>query len=363
DHYVLGLVVRALNDLGYAPGSDSLPGLGEQIELEGAWGTVHLRRESDGVITLDCRGSLTRIVPLLDAVGPNDDHGMMGRRWAELKDAAHVPTVVVYLAAATSIRNNPDQELAEAMISAKDDAVAAGTLLSGVPVSPLETTSLERVARGVSLAVRIPPLMAYPPALTVSDSPMPLRIVAHLASADISQSNLSPLFDRVDNELRLRRPLTLSEQTKLDAVIAELAGGVRGSGWQRDFGDHISQLRASFEASLGPLLTCPVCSVPSEASQVQRAGDVFMIECLSCGSRWGHERCGSCQARIPIFEPDQGLLNPEITGPGWVERIFGQDALSSPCWARTSANRYICPECRVCPLATDPLGSTCTRCH
>ena len=366
DHYVLGLVVRALDDLGYGPESGSLPGLDEQVELTGSWGTVVLRREHDGIISLDCLGTQTRIVPLLDVVGPADDHSVMGQRWTELTVAVQVPTIVVYLAASTSIRTNPDQFLAEAMSSAKDDALGPGALLSGVPVSPLETTSLERVARGISLAVHVPPLMAYPATLTVGDDLMPSRIVSHLVSAEIGQSNLSPLFDRIGNELRLRRPLTIPEQTKLQATITELAGAVRGSGWQRDFGRHISHLNASFErasASLVPLLTCPVCAVPSDARHVQRAGDVFMIECLSCGSRWGHERCGECRARVPIIEPDQALLNPEITGPGWVERIFGRDALSSPCWARTSAKRYICPACRVCPLATDPLGSACTRCR
>lgn len=366
DHYVLGLVVRALTDLGYAPKADSLPALGGRLELEGTWGTTNLRRESDGVLTLDCRGSQTRFVPLLDVVGFDDDHVTMGHRWAELRDAVRIPTVIVYLAAASSIRHSPDQELAEAMLSAKDDALAAGTLLAGVPVSPLETTSLERIARGVSLAIHIPPLMTYPPTLTVGGTRMPLRIVENLASAEIGQSSLSPLFDRVGNALRLRRPLEPPEQAKLDHVIAGLADAVRGPGWQRDLGAPIAQLQASFESattSLAPLLTCPVCFVPNAARRVLRAGDVFMIECHSCGSRWGHERCGKCQARIPVIEPEQDVLNPEITGPGWVERIFGQDALTSPCWARTSANRYICPECRVCPLAADPLGSACKRCR
>lgn len=366
DHYVLGLVVRALSDLGYAPRLDSLPGLGERLELEGTWGTINLRRDLEGVLTLDSRRTQTRLVPLLDLVGPDDDQVTIGGRWAELQDVVRVPTVVVYLAASASIRNGLDQKLAEAMSSAKDDALVAGRLLSGVPVSPLETTSLERVARGISLAVHIPPLMAYPPTITVGEGPMPRRLVDHLASADIGQANLAPLFDHVGKELRLRRPCSLTEELKLQAVIAELADAVRGRGWQRDLGDHISQLKASFEkatTSLRPLLTCPVCSVPADTKQVLRAGDVFMIECSACASRWGHERCGNCQGRIPIIEPDGAVVNAEITGPGWVERIFGRDALASPCWARGVTNRYICPHCRTCPLAAQSTDTVCQRCH
>ncbi|MER6000869.1 hypothetical protein ABT120_20035 [Nonomuraea angiospora] len=366
DHYVLGLVARALGDLGYAPPSGTLPGLGEDVELEGTWGKARLTRGADGVLTVGSHGSTTRIVPLLDAVGPQDDHAAIGQRWSDLQNAADRPTVIVFLASASDVRNNPDQVVAGAMNSAKDDCLEPRTLLTGVPVSPLETTSLERVARGIALAVRIPPLMAYPPPLTLGEQSMPVRLVDHVESSGIGEPNLSPLFHRVGNELRLRRPLVTSEQTRLDGVVRDLTVAARGTGWQRDYGDHISQILKSFDlaaTSLLPLLTCPVCSVASEARRLQRVDDVFVIECHSCRARWGHERCGTCQARIPIIEPEQELLNPEISGPGWVERIFGQDALASPCWARTSGNRYICPECRVCPLATDPLGSACTRCH
>lgn len=365
DHYVLGLVVRALNDLGYTPPAGTLPRPGKAIELEGTWGTASLTREADGVLTIGCRGSVIRIVPLLDVIGPQDGHAAIKQRWSDLQDAVARPTIVVFLASSSAVRNNPDQTVARAMASAIDDSMEA-VLLTGVPVSPLETTSLERVARGVALAVLIPPLMAYPPPLTSGDQPMPRRMVDHLESAGIGEPNLSPLFHRTGTTLRLRRPLTTSERTRLDAVVRDLAVATRGTGWQRDFGDHISHVLKSFnvaESSLRPLFTCPVCSVVSETRQLRREGDLFMIECQSCKARWGHERCGSCQSRVPVIEPEQQLLNPEITGPGWVERIFGQDALSSPCWARTLASRYICPECRVCPLSIDTDGAACSRCR
>lgn len=363
DHYVLGLVVRALDDLGYKPTADRLPGPGESTTLVGSWGHADLHREQDGVLTLTCLESSTRIVPLCDVVGPNDDHETIGERWADLEAAARTRTVVVYLAGVASIRNMADRELAAAMTSAQDDALVSRGDLVGVPASPLETTSLERVARGVSSALRIPPLIAYPPEIVASSGPMPARIVAYVESAGINQHNLPPLFTRKGG-LRLRRPLTPTEQASLDAVIAELSAEVRGSGWQRDFGTYVSGLKRSFELaaeSVRPLLTCPLCSEQAEPRSVQREGDVFEITCLSCGTRWGHERCGRCRARIPIIESDDRVLNPEVAGPGWVERIYGYDALSSPCWGRTAVNRYICPECRVCPLANGDIG--CPRCH
>lgn len=366
DVYVLGLVVRALDSLGYKTTAGELPAPGGTVELSGLWGIVSLSRASDGVLTLRCRGSSTRFVPLLDMVAPDDDHELMSKRWTDLATEVDQATVIVYLAAATSIRDLPNLELAAAMCSAMDDSQTPGPHLTGVPVSPLEITSLERIARAVGLVVRIPVLAAYPPLLRLGSEPMPVRLVDHLEAAGIADPNLSPLLHRTGNELSLRRSLTLGERTRLDNVVRSLTDAVRGTGWQRDYGHHISKILDSFERAavlVDALLGCPVCSVRADTRRLQREGDIFTIECQSCGTRWGHERCGSCQHRIPIIEPAQELLNPEVKGPGWVERIFGQDALASQCWSRATANRYICPACRACPVAIEPAASACVRCR
>lgn len=367
DQYAFGLVVRALDGLGYEPTADVLPAPGGTVDLAGAWGTVTLGLASDGVLTLKCQESTTSFVPLIDMVGPDDDPAEIAERWSSLASEVDHATVVVYLAASPSIRSIPDLGLAAAMCSAADDSLTPEPHLTGVPVSPLEVTSLERIARAVGLATRVPMLAAYPPILELGAEPMPLRLVDHLESARIGESNLSPLLHRTGNKLALRRPLTAGERTRLNTVVKSLrAAASRGTGWQRDHGTHISQVLASFDRAtmlLAPVLSCPVCSVSADTRRLQRNGDIFTVECQSCGTRWGHERCGSCHSRIPVIEPEQELLNPDVEGPGWVERIFGQDALASPCWSRTAVKRYICPACRVCPLATEPAGSTCLRCH
>jgi hypothetical protein len=366
DHYVLGLVVLSLNNLGYAPTDQHLPPPGGQVDLDGTWGAATLHRRLDGVLELTSHGAMTRFVPLLDMVGPDDDPSTIARRWSELREAIDRNTVVVFLGAATPIRANPDAPLAAAMSSAMEDGLGPGCRLTGVPVSPLETTSLERVARGIALAVLTPALMSYPPTLLAGGSALPQRIIDYLLAANIGDKGVSALFHRSGKTLGLRRPFVGEERARFGRVVSDLTAAVRGAGWQRDFGEPISRLQSSFDDALtrlAPLLNCPVCWTAAAPRQLTRDGDVFLIECRSCGSRWGHERCGNCQARIPIIEPTQELLNPEITGPGWVERVFGQEALASPCWGRRAANRYICPECRVCPLTPESLGLACVRCH
>ena len=365
DLYVLGLFVRALKSLGYQPEFDVLPRLGGTVELSGVWGKLSLSRALDGVLTLESQGVSTRFVPLVDMVAADDDNSFIAQRWRELSKEINGATVIVYLGSASAIKALADCEVAAMMSSAMDDSLSVGLHLTGIPVSPLEITSLERIARAVGLAVHIPVLAKYPPILNLEDSRMPTRLIEALDSSRIAEGALSPLFHSEGNSLALRRPLTASERQNLATSVRSLSEAARGSGWQRDYGVEIPQIQGSFDRAtifLNAVLICPTCSYQARANDVKREHDIFTVKCLTCGTRWGHERCGNCQNRIPFIEPAEELLNPEIKGPGWVERIFGQDALASPCWSRTEANRYICPACKECPLQGNIPASTCGRC-
>ena len=366
DNYVLGLVVRALDDLGYVPDEDEIPVGHQPLMLHGKWGDVTFARTPDGVITLASRGISTRFIPLLDAVGPGDDHPKVADRWSSLVDVVKVPSVVVYLAASGAIRSLP-QHLAASMMSSGRDSASRGDLLAGVPVSPLETTSLERVARAVAIAVQAPALLDYPATVQLHGDRVPRRLIDHLIYLDPTQTGLSPLFHRAETDaITVRRPLTASERSKLEVVIRQLSDRTKSPGWERDLVGEINLLGGAIEDaadSLAGILTCPLCGATADPTRVGRDGDVFVITCRSCETRWGHERCGECGSRIPIIEPEREIRNPEVLGPGWVERIYGQDALSSPCWARSLPARYICQDCRSCSLSTTSAGAKCVRCH
>ena len=159
--------------------------------------------------------------------------------------------------------------------------------------------------------------------------------------------------------ITVRRPLTETERSRLEAEIQRLVGRTKAPGWERDLVAEIGSLGGAIDEAAhaaGMLLSCPLCGTAAGPRQVDRAGDVFMITCPSCEARWGLERCGGCGGRIPVVEPESVIRNPEVVGPGWVERIYGRDALASPCWARTVPYRYVCPECRSCALASSPEG-------
>ena len=366
DNYVLGLVVRALDDLRYVPDEDEIPVGNNPVELHGPWGDATITRTPAGVIVLASHGNSTRFIPLLDAVGPDDDRPTVSDRWASLVDAVKVPSIVVYLAASAVIRTLP-LDLATSMMSAGRDSAHRGDLLAGVPTSPLETTSLERVARAVAIALLAPALVDYPAAVQLHGDRVPRRLIDHLTSSDPTQSGHSSLFHRAETDtIAVRRPLTTSERSKLEVAIRLLADRAKSPGWQRDLIAEIDSLGGAIENaadSLAGLLICPICRTAADPRQVGRDGDVFVITCRSCEARWGLERCGGCGGRIPVIDPEREIINPEVIGPGWVERIYGRDTLASPCWARTVPHRYVCPECRSCALASSPEGTECIRCQ
>jgi hypothetical protein len=364
DNYVLSLIVRSLDDLGYAPSEDEVPPGNTPIALHGPWSDVTFARAPAGVMVLTSHGHSTRIIPLLHVVAPDDDPAVVANRWKSLTGAAQDPSVVVYLAASRAVRALPPS-LASPMMSAGPDVADRGTVLAGVPVSPLETTSLERVARAVAIAVQAPALMDYPIPVQLLGDRVPRRLIEHLTQLDLTPPGHSPLFHVADT-ITVRRPLTKTERSRLEAEIQRLVGRTKAPGWERDLVASIGLLGGAIDEAAhkaGMLLACPLCGMIVDPRQVERDGDVFMISCSSCSARWGLERCGGCAGRIPVVEPEGVIRNPEVVGPGWVERIYGRDALASPCWARTVPDRYVCPECQSCALASSTKGRGCIRCE
>lgn len=366
DRYVLELLVRAFTELSYSPDGNTIPTPGNPATLSGAWGTATIRRDDDGTLTVQSHGVTTRFVPMIDLVGPDDEAETVEARWQSVIGAVTKPTVIVHLSASETLRALPPR-LATQLMSAAQDDIGGRRDATAVHVSPMETTSLERVARAVATAVMMPALLSYPPSISLDGRAVPRRLTDRLMELGLSRPGMSPIFHRpTPDELHLRRPLIASESDQLAGLLRELSRKARAPGWERDVTDEIRRLPAGIdiaESAVRTFLSCPGCGSEASPEQLGREKDVFSITCRSCRTRWGHERCGVCQARAPIIEPEREPLNPEVHGPGWVERIFGNEALASPCWARTVGARYICTNCGTCPVRGSEAGIYCTRCH
>jgi hypothetical protein len=366
DRYVVALLVQALGYLDFIPEADNFTEGGDATAFRGPWTRATVTVQDDGVIVIESHGCRTRVVPLLDLVGPDDSDGTVGMRWVSAVSGMNDSTVVVYTAPSHRLRQLHDVRIAAKLTSSGPDGwiPSVGT---AVPVSPYETTSLERVARALALAIMLPALEDYPIPLALGERRIPRRLLDELANANLADSGLSPMFHRMSaDQLGIRRPLTRSETSRFTGFVRSLSERTRRPGWERDISADIALLESDMMAATSAvedLLTCPSCHRKADATRVARRGVVLSITCASCGMRWGHETCGNCQSRIPIIEPDREIVNPEVSGPGWVERVFGQEALSSPCWARTVPGRYVCPTCRVCSESNTPAGEDCIRCN
>jgi hypothetical protein len=363
DDFAFTLVLRALESWDYRPADDRLPTSSNAVALTGRWGVAELGRGNDGVLLLTSHGRRTRIVPVIDLLARADSADEVATRWSEVTAVADERTVVLHLTSRVTLRDLPGA-LAQPLSSAGRDELQAS--VTAVPVSPLEITSLERVARAVGDAVLTPALEAYPVTVTVGEEPLARRLVEYLDQAGVSRLS-SPLFWRDDHELRVRRPPDPSERGGLQAALDDLRGRTRGHGWERHVAGQIERLGDELDrafATAGQLLLCPGCGTAAVARNLEREGDLFTVSCSGCGTRWGHDRCGNraCRARIPVIEPGRAAPSPSVTGPGWVERVYGQEALASPCWARSAQIAYVCPSCRVCQSRSEAAASDCVRC-
>jgi len=371
DGYVLAFLVQALEGLGYRP-SDELTRIFEagtgETALLGPWGECSLHRDAIGVVTLSSRGIQTRFVPLLDLIAENDSPELVESRWASVVQAAAGPTVIVYLGSPDLLKYLP-LNLAATLSSAGKDLNTSPRDVQAIPISPWEIASLERVSRAVRIAIQTPVLQAYPPPIQSDSSRIPRRLFESLEAADIRQQGYGALFHKSSvDDLGLRRPFSESERSRLDGFLENLDKASHTMGWERDYKEHIPVLRDAILKAADraeELLTCPACGHKAGPREVTREDNVFLISCSisSCKTRWGHEKCGLCSGRICIIESEDKILNPEVSGPGWVERILGRDALASPCWARVAPLRYICTECRECNGARDEIAASCVRCQ
>jgi hypothetical protein len=365
DRYVAALLAQALSFLDFIPEADGFVE-GVPTAFHGPWTRATVTVDVDGVIVIESHGRRTRIVPMLDLFGPDDSAETVSTRWVSAASEVHEHTVVVYLASSHRLRQLPDVRISAQLTSAGPDG-SVPSVMTAVPVSPYETTSLERVGRALALAIMLPALEDYPTPLASSERRIPRRLLDELAKSDVADSGLSPIFHRSSvDQLAIRRPLTHSEAARLTGLVRSLSERARRPGWERDVSADIALLEGDVLAAssaVEDLLTCPSCHRATDSSRVARRGIVLSITCPSCGTRWGHETCGNCQSRIPVIEPERELVSPEVSGPGWVERVFGQEALASPCWARNVPGRYVCPACRICSESSTPAGKDCPRCN
>ncbi|GAB2931989.1 hypothetical protein GCM10027280_19620 [Micromonospora polyrhachis] len=356
ERYCVLLVLRACEYLRISVGAASSPARsGPPTPLHRDGATYELDWGADGVLVLGERGRpLVRFVALPHTItGP-------GAPVTDLLDdlvPTDPPTVVLYPGTAEERAALPVETRLRAFWAGFQRAVpAAAPGASGasppapdgplcVPVSPLESDSLERVARALRWTMDVPRLLAYPPVV-----PAPAGLAAAL--------DMAPAWlRRTTGGLVAVRPPRPAEFDSVRAALAQWTN-------TRDYRDNRSAVGAdtgsaleAARAALGWLATCPTCGVVADGRQFEAwAGDTFHAVCAGCSTEWGVNACGACHGRYPVLWYGS---TQAVGGDGdALDLSHGNDMLSVPCWLPIDRRIFVCPGCGRCgrSLGADEAG-------
>lgn len=258
-----------------------------------------------------------------------------------------VVTAVVYVGTADEekpVRDTP-AAVFQRIASLGHEVTSATSGGAGmIPVSPWDITSVERIGRQIRWSALGHVLRSFP-SIVANSSERELR--------DCLALNVDDAKARV-RDLSADR---LSIQEQIDAHP-------RAIGENRARSERISAIRArevvpNLRVALDLYLTCPTVfdgikgdfcagvARPRVGDGINADGRLA-CECPECGTRWGTQRCPSCQKYFPTLLRLQSDLDDKVD---WnrheinVDDVLGIDVLSVPYRTDTFDIQYICPNC------------------
>lgn len=354
ESFALLLVLRALDYLGLAVGECPRRG-GPSVRIEGRDRHVTLEWTADGELRLDLGETVTlRLVPVASPLATVAARSEAIE--AVTAGARQDPIALVYLSPGRidwdeSEPEPPSWMLDRWSVQLRADGVAPSGGL--VPVSPLDVDSTERMIRTVRWSLLRADLHAYPARVTAGRD-----VVEVLRSAGSKHFQATS----VPNELGV---VGFPSGNDFEAISrsARRAVGALPVNLRRDV---LAELESTADMLLtgiratAPLFRCPTCGVASGVRISSRDGGGFWCDCDSCGTAWGTAQCGSCGTLFPVVRPP--LQHPrDRTDVVWVDRTYGGDVASEPCWAADTSSRFVCPACDICS-APDQDRADCARC-
>lgn len=381
DNFVLLLLLRALDDLGFAPhgapGSKSVvPG---RTTTWRGWGlTVEVTPQDDGTVSIEANDQTLRVVGLASDVGAGSasDTRTTAKGLASARQEQSDDSLVLYLASVDQ-QKTIEVALARALHNVGNDPwveIDAGRYL---PVSPWEIGSIERVGRALRWFLFTGSLKEYPFEI---DIPEALTSYVERAgnhswlSADIGRSSLLVVIrPPSDEELQdFRSSLKLGElETEVVAAHSELEAAARevgrSKGSERAKHAHaekvarsrLSELTARqsqvhdllkalerIQRAAGSMLSCPTCRKEADPrfGFAQLDNGCFRCSCDDCGTVWGLNLCSGGH-RFEYMLPNGKWPTSFDDYPGWIDKTFGGDILALPAVDATGDWGYVCPTC------------------
>ncbi|MEA5594794.1 hypothetical protein [Rivularia sp. UHCC 0363] len=328
----------------------------KDILFQGALGNIYLTWLEDGSFLLKSDAiKYLRLVPILANLTATDNSetilSIIETFSNSLKNITQYQTIILYPGTEEERKKLPLQ-IQRKINTLGNDKLPQEIAMSILPVSPLDIISLERLARAIHWWLNGQRYQSYPPTIAIN---IPDNL---LQNTDwINKESKS-------NQIRVLRSPSLEEEqlfnTNINNLINQLKSRASKQKGEVQKLEKIKHLPSQAGECIKPLQICPVCRNLKDSFTVLNS-QCFSCGCSKCDITWGTRSCGSCAKKYAY------ILTTKVEGdnrqPGWVERTFGRDVLSVPCWMKDNHNAFICPHCGVCSQSASSEGKNCDRCQ
>lgn len=382
DAFVMLLVVRALDTLGYEPSEAALDepiARGMALPVQGHGLELTLSWRSDGTIGVGVGERELAIVALtanLSAGGEDRVRESLRRIRAALDERDNRDLLVLFLASDEG-QASTEAEFHASLHTVGNDPRHALAGVGCLPVSPWEIGSTERVARALRWFLSSARFLKYPLKVSVPEdardlidlreherwiasvdggATLELRTPPHddeweaLDVGSIARTAVANLQESIAVHKRLTDQLRDAvRRGKTGSLVRQKRDAheeVRRCERIATASNHlVEQLRAAHAKAIA-LLECPTCGQIADPARDFQSRDrgSFHCECRGCGTTWGTRLCGNGH-RYATMLPSGDFVDTTQQGPGWEDRVYGCDILALPARRSDGQWGFVCPEC------------------
>lgn len=381
DAFATLLVVRALDELGYAPADDTLleklspgstfPVAGNGIRFDFSW-------DLDGTVSLLLGKFRLRFISFANnfALCANKDQMQtVLDKCKALAGDEREKIVLLYASSDEYKSSSLPLEIQRSLHTVGNDPRTNMPPSVGLlPVSPWEIGSVERVARALRWYLDSERFLDCPITLSV-DKTGTIDLKAGIRDGWIEVLNgevkvMRPPMDFEWQQLDLARQLLQAQrrlvdtETEHERLSAELREAVRDgktgtlnqqkkAAQQEKVAldkmvESLKGLVADFEsarAKMESLVVCPACGTTADSKlhfEIRGRGS-FHCECPDCGSWWGTRICDGGH-KFSVMLPGK-WHEAETSLAGWEDVTYGSDLLAVPEKSKRGEWGFVCPVC------------------
>lgn len=381
DAYAVLLIIRALDELGYAPADDFLaekvspgctfPVAGNGITFDFSW-------DIDGTVAIHLAKSKLRFISFANnfALSANEHQAQsIIEKCRSLDGNKREKFIFLYASSDESKASSLPAEIQLSLHTVGNDPRASIPSSVGLlPVSPWEIGSVERIARALRWHLDSERFLDYPIFITL-DKNLKVDFKTGIRDGWVEVSGaqvkvMRPPMDfewqqlDLDGQLILARTKLQDIETEHESLTAELRGAVRAGKTgklnqqkkaahqektaQDQMVESLERLIEEFEAvrrKMESLIKCPSCGTMADPKLhfKARGKGSFRCECSDCGTWWGTKICEGGH-KFSVMLPGE-WYETEIMPAGWEDITYGSDLLAIPGKTERGEWGFVCPFC------------------